>query len=65
LLGSNYANVINGKFKEIVISLLNELRDLQQKVTDPNWLDTLGPEDGQLPNGRPKSLARKRQRKSD
>jgi hypothetical protein len=27
--------------KELSISLLNELRDLPQKVTDPNWLRTL------------------------
>jgi hypothetical protein len=27
--------------KELAVSLLNEIRELPAKVTDPNWLDTL------------------------
>jgi hypothetical protein len=29
------------RLKEIAISVLNEIRDLPSRVTDPNWLETL------------------------
>jgi hypothetical protein len=32
--------------KELSIALLNELRDLPQKVTDPNWLEKLEKDGG-------------------
>jgi hypothetical protein len=32
--------------KELAIALLNELRDLPQKVTDPNWLRELEKDEG-------------------
>src|SRR6267142_1813824 len=41
LLNISDARVMNGKLKEVAISLLNELMDLPQKVVEPNWLETL------------------------
>jgi hypothetical protein len=35
------AKQANAILKEAMISLLNELKDLPQKVTDPNWLESL------------------------
>jgi hypothetical protein len=32
--------------KEAMLSLLSELRDLPQAVTDPNWLETLEADEG-------------------
>jgi len=34
--------------REIMISVLNEIKDLPQKVVDPNWLDELDEKDGGL-----------------
>jgi hypothetical protein len=40
ILGLTDVVVAHRILKELSISLLNELRDLPQKVTDPNWLET-------------------------
>jgi hypothetical protein len=33
------------KLREMMVSLLNELKDLPMKVTDPNWLEKLDDEE--------------------
>jgi hypothetical protein len=41
--------------RELAISILNEIKDLPTKVTDPNWLETLETQNGeeatQIPGG--------------
>jgi hypothetical protein len=32
--------------RELAISILNEIKDLPTKVTDPNWLESLEDDDG-------------------
>ena len=39
--------------KEMAVSLLNELKDLPEKVVDPNWLDTLEGDGAQAEINRP------------
>lgn len=46
LLGISDAKVMNAKLKEMSLSMLEELRNLPERVTDPNWLDTLEKDDG-------------------
>ena len=45
LLGINDAKVMQGKLKEMSLSMLEELRHLRERVTDPHWLETVE-EDG-------------------
>jgi hypothetical protein len=41
ILGLADAAQASKVLKEMALSLLNEIKDLPAKVTDPNWLDTL------------------------
>ena len=47
LLGLNDAAQVQRILREMAFSLLNEIKDLPEKVTDPNWLDESdGQDDG-------------------
>jgi hypothetical protein len=46
LLGITDAHVMSTKLREMALSLLNELKDLPKKVTNPRWLDELENGDG-------------------
>jgi hypothetical protein len=45
LLGITDAKVMQAQLKEVAVSLLEELRDLPAKVTNPNWLETVEDDD--------------------
>ena len=47
LLGITDVKVMSGKLREMSISILNDIKNLPQQVTDPNWLDTLEGDSGQ------------------
>ena len=41
LLGINDAKEMSAKLKEMSLSMLEELRCLPERITDPNWLESL------------------------
>jgi hypothetical protein len=41
LLGISDPQLMSAKLRAMALSLLEELQHLPEKVTDPNWLDTL------------------------
>jgi hypothetical protein len=41
LLKITDAKVMSGKLREMSISILNDIKNLPQQITDPNWLETL------------------------
>jgi len=45
LLGINDAKEMSAKLKEMSLSMLEELRNLPERVTDPDWLATLDDEE--------------------
>jgi hypothetical protein len=46
LLGINDAKEMNAKLKEMSLSMLEELRHLPKRVTNPDWLKELEADDG-------------------
>jgi hypothetical protein len=41
LLGITDAKVMSDKLRQMSISILNDIKNLPQQVTDPHWLETL------------------------
>ena len=41
LLGISDARVMSDKLREMWISILNDIKNVPQQVTDPHWLETL------------------------
>jgi hypothetical protein len=50
LMGVNDAARVSKILKEMAVSILNEIKDLPARVTDPNWLESL--EDDDAPRGK-------------
>jgi hypothetical protein len=46
LLGITDARVMADKLRAMMISMLEELRHLPERCTDPRWMDRLEEEDG-------------------
>jgi hypothetical protein len=49
LLGITDAKLMSGKLREMSISILNDIKNLPQQVTDPHWLETLENDDSLAP----------------
>jgi hypothetical protein len=49
LMGVNDAAKVSKILREMAVSILNEIKDLPARVTDPNWLATVEQEDGEKP----------------
>jgi hypothetical protein len=62
-LGLTDARQASGLLKELAVSILNDIKDLPQQVTDPNWLNTLDDEENGDAPGKPARASTRRKRK--
>jgi hypothetical protein len=64
ILGLTDASQASRILKEMAVAVLNDIKDLPQQVTDPNWMETLeAEENGNGQTGPPKAKAASRRKR--